>query len=96
MIRGAVSKAKRRYQQFGFDLDLSYITPRVIAMGFPSEKFEAAYRNPLTDVLQFFDTFHKGHYKVYNFCIEKQYKADKIKGECRRHRRLTRRLVLSV
>ncbi|KAL7716164.1 Phosphatidylinositol 3 [Entamoeba marina] len=73
MIREAVSKAKRRYQQFGFDLDLSYITPRIIAMGFPSEKFEAAFRNPLVDVLQFFETFHKGHYKVYNFCREKPY-----------------------
>ncbi|EDR23256.1 phosphatidylinositol-3,4,5-trisphosphate 3-phosphatase and dual-specificity protein phosphatase PTEN, putative [Entamoeba dispar SAW760] len=82
VLREAVSKAKRRYQQFGFDLDLSYITPRIIAMGFPSEKFEAAYRNPLVDVLQFFETFHKGHYKVYNFCREKPYDGEhKIKGE---------------
>ncbi|ELP92197.1 phosphatidylinositol-3,4,5-trisphosphate 3-phosphatase and dual-specificity protein phosphatase PTEN, putative [Entamoeba invadens IP1] len=82
VIREAVSKEKRRYQQFGFDLDLSYITPRIIAMGFPSEKFEAAYRNPLVDVLQFFETFHKGHYKVYNFCREKPYDGEsKIKGE---------------
>lgn len=83
ILREAVSKEKRRYQQFGFDLDLSYITPRIIAMGFPSEKFEAAYRNPLSDVTQFFETFHKGHYKVYNFCREKPYDGEhKIKGEC--------------
>ncbi|ELP87504.1 phosphatidylinositol-3,4,5-trisphosphate 3-phosphatase and dual-specificity protein phosphatase PTEN, putative [Entamoeba invadens IP1] len=82
VLREAVSKEKRRYQQFGFDLDLSYITPRIIAMGFPSERFEAAYRNPLVDVLQFFETFHKGHYKVYNFCREKPYDGEsKIKGE---------------
>ncbi|EAL50635.2 phosphatidylinositol-3,4,5-trisphosphate 3-phosphatase, putative [Entamoeba histolytica HM-1:IMSS-B] len=81
-LREAVSKEKKRYQKFGFDLDLSYITPRIITMGFPSEKFEAAYRNPFPDVMNFLDTFHGGHYKVYNFCSEKPYDGEhKIKGE---------------
>ncbi|KAL7715309.1 Phosphatidylinositol 3 [Entamoeba marina] len=81
-LREAVSKEKRRYQKFGFDLDLSYITPRIITMGFPSEKFEAAYRNPFPEVMNFLETFHGGHFKVYNFCSEKPYDGDrKIKGE---------------
>jgi hypothetical protein len=37
------------------DLDLTYITPRVIAMGFPSTGVEAVYRNPMPEVKRFFE-----------------------------------------
>ena len=57
-VKALVSKKKKRFQQDGFDLDLSYITPRLIAMGFPSENFEAMYRNRAEDVHLFFETRH--------------------------------------
>ena len=54
-IRGFVSLNKKRYQVDGFDLDLSYITPQLIAMGIPSTGVEAVYRNPMDEAKAFWD-----------------------------------------
>ena len=56
-LRGVVSKKKRRFKEGGFDLDLTYVTPRLIGMGFPSVEFEAtshvgALETPEWDSLQ--------------------------------------------
>ena len=59
----------------GFDLDLAYITPRLIAMGYPSTGTEAYFRNPAQEVRRFIERYHPGHCKVYNLCIEKAYDA---------------------
>ena len=71
IMKRLVSKQKRRYQDEKFDLDMSYITDRVIAMGFPSIGCETVYRNSLTDVIEFFHTYHNDRVKVYNLCLEK-------------------------
>ena len=72
-IKSLVSQDKNRFCFDGFDLDLTYITPRIIAMGLPSTSYAAFYRNNMTDVLNFFNVRHAEHYKVYNLCEEKKY-----------------------
>ena len=72
-LKHLVSKQKIRFQNSQFDLDLAYITNRVIAMGFPSNNFyETFYRNSLSDIKDFFNTVHKGKVKIYNLCLEKE------------------------
>ncbi|XP_035398398.1 phosphatidylinositol 3,4,5-trisphosphate 3-phosphatase TPTE2-like isoform X1 [Cygnus atratus] len=73
VTRRMVSENKRRYMKDGFDLDLTYITDRVIAMSFPSSGKQSFYRNPIKEVARFLDTKHADHYKVYNLCSEKGY-----------------------
>ncbi|ONK62830.1 uncharacterized protein A4U43_C07F8570 [Asparagus officinalis] len=87
--RHVVSQNKRRYQEDGFDLDMTYITDNIIAMGFPggdmSSGFlgyvEGFYRNHMEEVIKFFETHHKDKYKVYNLCSERLYNASLFQGK---------------
>jgi phosphatidylinositol-3,4,5-trisphosphate 3-phosphatase/dual-specificity protein phosphatase PTEN len=63
-IRNLVSKQRRRMLIAGYDLDMSYITDRVLAMSFPAERMRAVYRNPLWQVKSVLDMRHYDHYKV--------------------------------
>lgn len=55
----------------GFNLDLTYITNYVIALGYPAEGMEAAVRNNRADVIKFFKLKHGVNVKIYNLCIER-------------------------
>ena len=78
-LKSLVSKKLRRYTSFGFDLNLTYIMPNVIAMGFPAEGREATYRNQMTDIQRFLNTRHPNNYRVYNLCSERTYPAMRFK-----------------
>ena len=73
IVKALVSKKKNRFCYDGFDLDLTYITTKIIAMGLPSTSLEGLYRNPMEEVQKFFNTRHPSHYKIYNLCEEKNY-----------------------
>jgi hypothetical protein len=58
-----VAGPKIRIVENGYDLDLTYVTDRVIAMAFPAEGLEKLYRNSINDVdvfkLRFLNILHK-------------------------------------
>ena len=62
-----VSKKKRRYKADGYNLDLTYLTNKVITMGFPSKSIKS---NWLDEVRRFLEDNQENHYKVYNLCSE--------------------------
>lgn len=61
-IRKLVSGNRRRMTDGDYNLDLTYITPRVIAMSYPAHGImESFYRNPIEKVFQ--------NLVLYCFCI---------------------------
>lgn len=88
-LRSLVSQKKRRFKDGKFDLDLSYITESVIAMGFPAGDrssgvlgvIEGFYRNHMKHVIAFLDQKHPDKYKIYNLCSERTYDASLFDGK---------------
>ncbi|KPA82371.1 putative tyrosine phosphatase [Leptomonas pyrrhocoris] len=72
-IRSRVSQNKVRFRNGDFNLDLTYITPHIIAMGYPAHGTEYYIRNPIDEVERFFDERHGGHFRLYNLCAERAY-----------------------
>ncbi len=65
-LREKVSGNKKRYIDNNFNLDLSYITPRIIAMAIPGEGIEKIYRNNIIEVKKFLDLKHNNKYFIIN------------------------------
>lgn len=66
LIREIVGGAKNRFKEEGFNLDLTYISSRIIAMAFPASGIEKIYRNSISAVAEFMDSKHPNGYIVIN------------------------------
>lgn len=80
-LRKLVSTNKRRLATEGYNLDLTYITNRVIACGFPADGLEQMYRNRRVDIRKFLFEKHGSMCKIYNLCAEAkyQYRQEEVK-----------------
>ncbi|CED83590.1 Clathrin coat dissociation kinase GAK/PTEN/Auxilin and related tyrosine phosphatases [Phaffia rhodozyma] len=70
IVRNVVSGPKARFvdKTSNHDLDLVYLTDRIILMGYPASGIEAVYRNKMSHVSAFLEEKHREHYRVFNFC----------------------------
>ncbi len=78
-IRALVSGSRNRLAtDDGFNLDLSYITKRLIAMSYPAEDtLEGLYRNRIEDVAAFLNSRHRAAFLVLNLS-ERPYSSLKL------------------
>lgn len=75
-VRHSAPGNNKRTSESGFNLDLTYIKPNIIAMGFPYENFEGIFKSRgirMDEVVKFLDLRHLHHYRVYNLCSERSY-----------------------
>lgn len=79
-IRCIVSGKKRRFVDTKYNLDLSYITPRVIAMAYPASGIGTLYRNNICDVADFLYSRHSKNFLVFNLSNNK-YDTSKLFGQ---------------
>ncbi len=67
LVRKLVAGPKKKTPYNGQELDLTYITDRVIAMAYPASNFfEKTYRNSIDDVANYLNEYHKDNYLIIN------------------------------
>jgi protein-tyrosine phosphatase len=79
-IRTIISKNKKRFIDRKFNLDLTYITSRIIVMGYPTSFPQSVVRNSLTDVANFLNERHGKNYLLINLS-NKKYDISKFEGK---------------
>jgi hypothetical protein len=70
-FRKLVSGKRNRFVCDKVDLDITYVSRRVLGMSFPASGFEQTYRNNISDVAAFLDERHKDAYLIFNLSNRK-------------------------
>ncbi len=83
-IRTLVSGKKKRFIDRKYNLDLSYITPRIIAMAFPASGLQSMYRNHIDEVSSFMKERHNSNYLLINLSGQ-QYDTKKFNNQVNTH-----------
>ena len=81
-LRKKVSGKRNRLKQGDYDLDITYITERILAMSFPAQGFESCYRNSMSDVANYLEEKHRRHHRIYNLSNRK-YNPERFRGSYR-------------
>lgn len=71
ICRKIVAGPKKLKEWNGRELDLTYVTDRIIAMAFPASGLESAYRNSIKDVSQFLHEKHGNDFMIVNVSSRK-------------------------
>ncbi|KYQ90735.1 hypothetical protein DLAC_09372 [Tieghemostelium lacteum] len=81
-LKTKVSKDKNRFVDGTFNLDLTYITNRIIAMGYPSPEDDESslWRNSRKEVRDFLELYHPDHYLILNL-TENTYDSTYFNGK---------------
>ena len=83
-IKSLVSRDRNRFQEDGYNLDLTYITDRILAMGIPAAGVVSVWRNHIDDVCNFLETRHSGHFMIWNL-TENKYDYDKFNNQVKKN-----------
>uniref|UniRef100_A0A667ZHD9 Auxilin n=1 Tax=Myripristis murdjan TaxID=586833 RepID=A0A667ZHD9_9TELE len=59
------------------ELDIAYITSRIIVMTYPAEAVQIGYQNHVEDIRSFLDSRHADHYTVFNLS-QRNYRGAKF------------------
>ncbi|XP_065889210.1 tensin-2-like isoform X2 [Dysidea avara] len=79
-VKHRVAKGRGRYVDDDVDLDLTYITEKIIAMSFPATGLETTYRNDMKDVAKMLKTKHQDNYMIFNLS-ERSYDISKFNNQ---------------
>ncbi len=84
LLRKIITRDKKRLISGQFDLDISYVTPRVLAMSFPGRGVASIYRNRCEDVIAYLQSKHSSDYLVLNLS-NREYPQDDWSGQVLHH-----------